>query len=83
MLVKYLRNVKGEKVGAVVAIDRHYVGWSVCRKGEKFNQEHALDIAKVRAGLPLGNLNMPNRRDIPTLVQDVNTMVSRSVRYFK
>ena len=51
MLVKYVKNSKGQRVGVVVAIDRDKVGWSKCNfsMGDKFNRDRGKFIAIKRA----------------------------------
>ncbi len=83
MLVKYLRNGNGRLVGAVVAVGAGMVGWSVCRKGQEFSKESALDIAAVRAKILLGAVGEPNRRDIPNIGVELDKMFVRSIKYFK
>lgn len=51
MLVKYVRNKKGQRVGVVVAIDKNRIGWSKCNfsKGDRFDRERGKFIAQKRA----------------------------------
>jgi len=51
MLVKYVRNERGDLIGAVVSTERYAVGWScVNRKmGDVFNKDMARLIASGRA----------------------------------
>lgn len=84
MLVKYLRNGSGQRVGAVVAVGPGQVGWSICRKGQKYNQESALDIAVVRAKMLFGAIGEPTRKDITTNISvELDKMFVRSLKYFK
>lgn len=75
-LVKYVR--KGQKiVGAVVAVSRSQVGWSLCKPVDEFSKVTALDIARVRA---VG----ASCEAVPrSLVKEVSAMTDRSNRYFK
>ena len=51
MLVKYVRNSRGHKIGVVVAINATEIGWSLCnaKMGDIFNSYRAIEIAVGRA----------------------------------
>ena len=51
MLVKYVRNKSGQRIGVVVAVDKNRIGWSKCNfsKGDKFDKERGKYIALKRA----------------------------------
>ena len=51
MLVKYVKDKRGQRVGVVVAIAKDRIGWSKCNfsKGDQFNKEWGKMIAKRRA----------------------------------
>lgn len=84
MLVKYLRNANGRRVGVVVAVGAGQVGWSVCRKGQEYNDESGLDIAVVRAKMLFGAIGEPTRKDITTNISvELDKMFVRSLKYFK
>ncbi len=48
MLVQYIRQ-NNKLIGAVVALEKDNIGWSVCRNGERFSKKLALAIAIGRA----------------------------------
>jgi hypothetical protein len=85
-LVQYVRNRKNQKVGIVVAVKREDntvgFGYSLCavRRGDVFNPETALSMAKGRA------INFPHFKckEIPnTVIPFWNGMYDRSLKYFK
>ena len=51
MLVKYVKNKRGQRIGVVVAIARDRIGWSKCNfaKGDKFDRDRGKMIASKRA----------------------------------
>lgn len=49
MLIQYARNEKNEPVGAVVALDRNRIGWSLCHRKDHWDRKKALMIAENRA----------------------------------
>jgi len=51
MLFKYVRGKNNQRVGVVVALSRHQLGWSKCnfKMGDKFDQKRCMDIAIERA----------------------------------
>lgn len=56
MLVQYIRQ-NNSLIGAVVALDKDKFGWSVCRKGDRFDKRLALEIAVGRA--EVGSSSVP------------------------
>ena len=77
MLVQYIKNKRGQKIGTVVALSKYAIGWSKCNiKLDKFDKNIGIDIAKVRA--KESNI-LPPKVLIPTL----NHMKNRAERYFK
>lgn len=51
MLLKYVKNRKGQRIGVVLAIGKDKIGWSKCNfsMGDKFDREKGRDIALGRA----------------------------------
>jgi len=49
MLIKYVRNGEGNRVGVVVATGASKVGWSLCNKKDKWDRKKGLMIASNRA----------------------------------
>lgn len=50
MLVQYVKNKHGQRIGCVVALSEHQIGWSLCKvKLDKFSKDKAIQIAKGRA----------------------------------
>jgi hypothetical protein len=77
MLVSYVKDNKGHRIGCVVAIEKGMIGYSLCCKRDKFSKELGLQIATQRA-----KLNRINA--IPHSIQDdYNKMYRRSILYFK
>ena len=52
MLIKYVRDKKGNRVGVVVATGASKVGWSLCNHKDKWDRKKGLMIAEARADLP-------------------------------
>lgn len=51
-ILQYVRNRKRQKTGMVVAIpfsDKIHIGWSLCKRGDKFSREMGYSIANGRA----------------------------------
>lgn len=51
-LIEYIKNRNGQRIGVVIAkADQNEIqmGWSLCKKGDKFDSERALTIAHGRA----------------------------------
>ena len=74
----HIRNNPKKSInGAIVAIGRNQVGWSLCAPQDKFNKEKALMIATARAGAG-------STAHIPHTIKGVyDRMLTRSERYFK
>lgn len=54
MLLKYVRDYNGNKVGCVVAVKQYVgysLGWSQCCGRDTFNKERAIKIAVGRANI--------------------------------
>lgn len=49
MLVQFVKNHKGNRIGVVVALDANRIGWSLCCPLDRFNRERGINIAKDRA----------------------------------
>jgi hypothetical protein len=77
MIFSYVRDRKRRKIGVVCAVDSHMVGWSACKKGDRFSPTKGLEIAEGRA-LNGSNANPPRSFSV-----DIDNMHDRSVRYFK
>lgn len=78
-IIKYVRDRKGPK-GVVLATKTsdgvYRLGWSLCRKGDKFNKKFGVQIAKGRA--TAGCTEFPS-----SLKSDINEIEERASRYFK
>ena len=95
MLVKYVKDSRGQRVGVVVATGKYHIGWSKCNfaKGDKFNKDWGKFIARRRAAkhsLPeeiVEECDMWEFCDdhhIPhSVVPDFFDMVRRADHYFK
>ena len=79
MLVKYVKDKRGQRVGVVVAIAKDRIGWSKCNfsRGDKFNKEWGKMIAKKRAAkyvyTPIvvsQQQTKPNRNDDILIIED-------------
>ena len=74
MLVKYVRNTNGHKVGVVVATAKNEIGWSLCNHKDQWDNETGIMIAVARA----------KQVEIPSSVKTcVDDMEKRAIRYFK
>ena len=84
-LIKYLRKENGQPYGCVVAVDfgsvalgrKFKLGWSKCRKGDKFNKEQAVSMAKDKAQY---GWDGATPRDV---CGELTLMHKRALRYFK
>lgn len=80
MLVTYVRDRKNNLVGAVVSImenDIYKIGWSLCRKGDRFSKSKAKMIA-------MGRAKLDSRIPIPHSVRGkYEYMKDRASKYFK
>jgi hypothetical protein len=87
MLITYVRDKNGHKIGAVVALvkdDTIRVGWSKCNKQDKFNKQMALMIASVRAKRATIDLPYGTKNAIPFCVRETfDSMTHRAKKYFK
>lgn len=80
MLVQYIRG-RGKLVGTLVAIpteDGFSVGWSRCRKGDKFSKQDGQGIAYDRAKGISDYVPVPH-----SLQKQFIAMYNRAQRYFK
>lgn len=97
MLVKYVRNAYGDKIGCVVALGKKAIGWSVVAKGDVFDKDLAKRIASGRAVKGTSH-NLPQRQDTffinkegvtlkmpirDVMLAEIEEMTNRSERYFK
>lgn len=91
MLVEYVRNKENRKVGVVVALDNHSIGWSKIRESnyykgryvniDTFDKKRALEIAVGRAVIAD---TRPTKKVPPANVQVIiNKMKERAAVYFK
>lgn len=77
MIFQYVRNRQNQRVGIVVACSKEQVGWSACKKGDRFNKERGMEIAIGRASV--GSEVKP-----PLYVSfTLEIMKERAERYFK
>ena len=51
MLIRYVKNEKGNRVGVVVATGAFKIGWSLCNKLDKWDRKKGLMIAEARANM--------------------------------
>jgi hypothetical protein len=79
-IVQYIRDGRGQRIGAVVAVSNEtegfHVGWSVCNKKDRFDKHRALQIATGRA--EVGTTHTQPVRMVNRAVTDGN--VSYNVR---
>jgi len=78
VLVKYIRDKKGNPRGVIVAIGATEFGYALVAKGEVFRKKVGRTIAVGRALKHGPNVQMPLR-----LVHEVEIMSARAKRYFK
>jgi hypothetical protein len=91
ILVKYVRNILGKRVGTVVALDKDVVGWSQCSPKDRFNKERGVKIAEGRA--MYGTKAKPVRVIVhdenvmcvkaDLITKEIEIMRERAGRYFK
>lgn len=82
ILIEYTRNRRGQLNGCVIAIGPNKVGWSLCRKGDKFTKKYAKALAYRRA--LIGNWDAGKRETIPHLIEKIiPKMTARSLKYYK
>lgn len=84
-IIHYLRNSKGDPRGVIVAVkledSRFGVGWSYCRKTDRFTKKMALDIAIGRA---MNGLLAVNKDNTPHQVsRNLPAFVKRCKKYYK
>ena len=88
MLISYIRNDEGQKIGAVVSPGANLVGVSLCNPKDKFSKDMALSLAIGRAIMVKDIAPpIPKRKDAWYLEQDVadaiDIMYMRSRKYYK
>jgi hypothetical protein len=88
MLVEFVKNKRGKKIGAVVAVGPLNVGYSLCNKKDKFDKDLAVEIARGRAEVsPVGygwGVDYANVLNVPHTVRPtVEKMLNRVKRYYK
>lgn len=64
-------------VGVVVAIGPNQVGWSLCKKGDRFDKQFAVEVAQDRA-LKGSKAPLPH-----SVYNEYYAMVNRAEKYFK
>jgi len=79
-LIHFVKNRKGQINGAVVAIGRGQVGFSLCMDTDmhKFTKARAVEIAIQRATIYHESLKVPH-----SIRRVFESVVERSNRYFK
>jgi hypothetical protein len=101
-LIHYIRDKKGNPLGALVSLrnssDTFCVGWSVCRKTDRFTKEMALNIAIGRASYEVSGLSFATpvggishewlkerfRNTMPhQVLNDLPEFVERCKKYYK
>ena len=88
MLINYIRNDGGQKIGAVVSPGANLVGVSLCNPKDKFSKDLALTIAMGRA-IRVKKIAppMPMRKDVTGICEQVDSMIDtmymRSRKYYK
>lgn len=94
ILIEYLRNKKGNRIGVVVAIDKNTVGWSLCNSLDQFDRDKGLYIAIARASkafdyMKNGDWSIDDVKFIyyqkcpHTLKSLLDKMIDRSILYYK
>ena len=78
ILVEFTRNQRtNQRNGVVVGTSRNKIGWSLCKKGDKFDPQFGLKIA-------FGRIEKESVAPIPHEIKSVyENMKSRAERYFK
>uniref|UniRef100_A0A6M3LD00 Uncharacterized protein n=1 Tax=viral metagenome TaxID=1070528 RepID=A0A6M3LD00_9ZZZZ len=87
MLIKYVKDNRGQRIGVVVAIDKDRIGWSKCNfsKGDKFDKKRGRYIAEKRAGKYIydDDFYFFTNHKIPNILHgDILEMVDRAENYF-
>ena len=82
MLVEFIKNNRGNKIGCVVAVDRDSIGISLLNPKDKFDSEVAKSLA---AGRALSGVypQIMSKRKRKIVSKAVNNMTGRAYRYFK
>lgn len=84
MIKQYIRNKKGQPIGCLVAKKRgskYAVGFSKCRKGDKFDKEFGTEVAQRRVDMLLHHDRF---YEIPRSIADAyQKMAERAARLFK
>jgi len=76
-LRRYLRDNRNQVIGIIVATARNEVGGAFVHKGDRFNKELGLEIARGRA-------MRGSKATIPHYAQEeFNKMIERSQKYFR
>lgn len=79
-LIKYVRDNKGHPRGVLIATSKNCIGFSLCRKNDKFNKKEGKKIALTRANSEKAHARLL----IPhSIYKEYWEMVERSNRYFK
>ncbi len=76
-LIQYVRNLEGQRIGVVLAINADKIGWSKCCKRDKWDRKWGLEIARRRA-------HQGFKAQIPFAIEEpFRRMVERAEKYFK
>lgn len=78
-----IKHIGNDPIGIIVAIDKCFVGWSLCNPSDKFDKDLGKSIAINRA-LHYGDNLDPVLTGCPNRIkQDIKDMYERSKLYFK
>jgi hypothetical protein len=84
MIKQYIRNKNGQPIGCLVAEkqgDKYAIGFSKCRKGDKFDKKFGTEVAQRRANMLLHH---DRYYEIPHSIADAyQKMSERAARLFK
>ena len=89
MLIKYIKNDRNEKIGAVVSPCKNRVGISMCNPKDRFDKRIAVHIAGGRALASKGSkiIDLPHRPDCFAFEQiaahHIKEMYTRSEKYYQ
>jgi len=83
-LIHYVRKNNGEPYGVLVALkgeEGYHVGYSMCRKGDRFEKRMGLQIAIGRANFDTESHSLDNvPRDLKKVLP---SFINRCKRYYK
>lgn len=84
-LMQYNRDAQGHRRAVVVAFkldDNLYVGWSQCKKPDRFNLNRGLEIAISRA-MKGSHVKPANYRSGQNFEETYNHLMQRASHYYK